>query len=85
MADPLLVPVDGKGLDWPRKVANAVNTVRRLFSVAQADIDTLKASRPFPFDSLPAAPSGPAEGQSYYDTTTHKARTWDGSAWNDLW
>lgn len=24
-----LVPVDGKGLDWPRKVANAINSLLR--------------------------------------------------------
>jgi hypothetical protein len=25
------------------------------------------------------------EGESYYDTTLHKARTWNGSAWQDWW
>jgi len=34
---------------------------------------------------LATAPSGPTEGDSYYDTALHKVRTWDGSAWNNHW
>ena len=32
-------------------------------------------------------PSGgsPVEGDSYYNTTTHKTQTWDGTAWNNHW
>ncbi len=32
-----------------------------------------------------AAPATPVEGQSYYDTTTHHAYTWDGAAWQAWW
>lgn len=32
-----------------------------------------------------SAPASPVEGQSYYDTALHKARTWDGSAWQAWW
>jgi hypothetical protein len=32
-----------------------------------------------------SAPSSPTEGQSYYDLTLHKSRTWDGSAWQNHW
>lgn len=35
--------------------------------------------------SLPAAPASPYEGQTYYDTTLHKYRAWDGSGWNNFW
>ena len=32
-----------------------------------------------------AAPAAPEEGTVYQDSTTHKLRCWNGSAWNDLW
>lgn len=32
-----------------------------------------------------SAPTSPAESDSYYDLTLHKARTWDGTAWNNWW
>lgn len=35
--------------------------------------------------TLAAAPSGPVEGESYYDTTLHKTRTWDGTTWQNHW
>lgn len=69
------VPVDNRSLDWPRLVANAINALRV----------TVDARENFPFTSLPAAPSSPTEGQTYYDTALHKVRTWDGSAWQNHW
>lgn len=33
------VPVDGRGLDWPRKVANAVNRLQKLVGDTAAPID----------------------------------------------
>lgn len=83
MIDPLVVPVDGKTLDWPRRVANAFGAIRRI--VAGMISDAITAAKPHPFEELSAAPSSPTEGQTYYDTTLHKARTWDGSAWRDYW
>lgn len=43
----LLVPVDGKGLDWPRKVANAINrmTQRQAAFVTAADLEAAMAER----------------------------------------
>jgi len=38
-----------------------------------------------PFRSLAAAPGSPAEGDCYYDTTTHKLRVYNGTTWNDCW
>jgi hypothetical protein len=70
-----LVPVDGKGLDWPRRVATAINSLTNRFS----------RGRSFPFDDLDADPASPGEGQTYYNTTTHKVRTFDGTVWYDLW
>ncbi len=32
-----------------------------------------------------SAPSTPEEGDIYYDSSTHKARCWNGTSWNDLW
>lgn len=83
MTDPLVVPVDGKTLDWPRRVANAFAAVRRI--VAEMIAVAIAAGKAHPFDELPAAPASPGEGRTYYDTTLHKARTWDGSVWQDHW
>lgn len=56
--------------EWVRQVATALNAAT--------------ARQSFPFQRLDAAPATPDEGQCYYDLTTHKARCWDGTAWNDL-
>lgn len=72
MADnSLLVPVDAKTQDWPRKVANAINALLR--------------RRSSPFDMFAAEPTDPTEGMTYYDTTTHKLRVYDGTIWQDGW
>lgn len=34
---------------------------------------------------LPAAPASPTEGATYYDTTLHKTRTFDGANWQNHW
>lgn len=36
-------------------------------------------------EQLAAPPANPVAGQTYFDTTTSKSRTWDGTAWWDLW
>lgn len=65
-----IIPESSSTADWPRKVAQAVN---RLLRGSQG------------FERLASAPSDPFEGRSYYDTTTHKARTFDGAIWQDHW
>lgn len=30
-----------------------------------------------------SAPSSPTQGEMYFDTSTNKSRTWDGSAWQN--
>ncbi len=45
---PQLVPVDGRGFDWPRRVANAVNALLKINSgeriaALEADVADLKA------------------------------------------
>jgi hypothetical protein len=34
---------------------------------------------------LDAAPAAPSEGDTYYDTSLHKLRCWDGTTWQDMW
>ena len=70
----LPVPVDGKGSDWPRKVANAVNAL----------LAYMRLRSDYPFTPLTADPADPGEGQTYYNTTTFKARTYANGAWRDL-
>lgn len=65
-----MIPRFSRTQDWPRLVADAINKLQR---GAQG------------FERQEAAPTDPVEGQCYYDLTTHKARCWDGTVWNDLW
>lgn len=66
-----LVPVDGKRTDWPRLVANAVNALIKEYRVRVTN----------PFMQLDTAPFQPTEGQTYYDTTLHQVRVWNGTSW----
>ena len=65
-----VIPETFQNKDWPRRVAQAVNRL-------------LRGSTGF--ERLPAAPADPFEGRSYYDTTDHMARTYDGTVWQDHW
>lgn len=69
------VPVDAKQLDWPRKVANAVNRLIGIVSRREG----------YPFEELAADPASPAKGRTYFNTATNKVRVYDGATWNDLW
>lgn len=71
----LPVPVDGKTLDWPRRVANAIKQLQSIIGVRET----------LPFQMLDAVPADPVEGQVYYSRTDHMARVWDGSTWQDMW
>lgn len=67
----LLVPVTATSIpEWIRKAATAINAL-------------IKGQVAFP--PLPTAPVDPDPGQPYFDTTTNKARVWDGAGWHDLW
>ena len=70
------------GSDWTRKAALAINW---LLGPLGRRVTALEAKAPLPFQSFATAPASPVEAQTYYDTTTHKVRTWDGSAWQDHW
>jgi|SRR5690349_209778 len=103
MTNPLIVPVDGRTLDWPRRVANAFRSASGMMNGQAASITALQSASTshgtaitalqtdaatrlhYPFESLASAPSTPAEGRTYYDTTTHKAMTWDGTTWQPHW
>jgi hypothetical protein len=62
---------------WVRDTANIINTLSS--SVTELMAGTSQ------FVTLSAAPSSPVKGQTYFDTTLNKARTWDGTAWQNLW
>lgn len=66
------IPETSTRSDWPRLVAQVVNRHSR-------------ALEGFPWPMLDAAPDNPTEGRTYYDLTTHKTRTYDGTAWQDHW
>lgn len=74
----------GDGPEWRRRVAVAVNwllgALARRVTALEAT-DAAKATHPF--QSLATAPASPTEAQTYYDTVTHKVRTYDGTAWQD--
>lgn len=70
----------GDSPQWRRGVAIAINW---LLGTLERRLAAVEGYRATPFVSLAAAPSSPVEGQTYYDTTLHKVRTWDGTAWQD--
>ena len=39
----------------------------------------------FVFVNRNSDPSSPVKGQTYFNTVSNKLKTWDGSAWNNLW
>lgn len=53
--------------DWMRIVSAQVNPVLNGYPYIQLDAD----------------PAAPLPGFTYYNSTTGKVRTWDGSAWNN--
>lgn len=65
-----MIPTQWTSLpDWQRMVAGALNRILQGYTWQHLDSD----------------PGSPTEGFTYYNTTTHKVRTWDGSAWNNHW
>lgn len=48
-------------------------------------ITALQSPSTIKFAALTAAPASPAEGWAYYDSTLHKLRVWDGTAWQNCW
>lgn len=56
----LFVPVDGKGLDWPRRVANAINALRGLNKSLDTRVTALESEGGFGFvdysDTLAGTP-----------------------------
>lgn len=68
----LLLPPTATNLpEWIRKAAGVINELIR--------------ARNFPFPPGSSDPTNPQAGQVYYNTTTNKARAFNGSAWFDLW
>lgn len=67
----LLPPTASNLVEWVRKCATAVNF--------------LLGRQGLPFPSYDADPPSPQPGSAYYNTTTNKARVYDGTTWNNLW
>ena len=63
----------GDGPDWRRNVALAVNWALG------------RDRQRLPYEALATAPASPVEGQTYYNTATHKVMTYDGTAWQAHW
>lgn len=118
----LYVPTTNTGMDWPRRVANAVNPMLRRLAGLEKATQALTArveaaeeaatalegrvagaetaiadltERVAAAESLltdrrgyavaASEPTSPDEGDTYYDTTLHVMRTWNGLAWNNHW
>lgn len=66
----MTVPAQWASLpDWQRMVAQDLNPI----------------TQGYPFMQLSSDPASPTEGFTYYSTSLHKVRTWDGSAWQNHW
>lgn len=70
----LPVPVDAKITDWPRRVANAINGL----------ISLARDRGAYPFEALDADPDDAEAGRAYFNTSTNKARIYNGTSWADL-
>ena len=72
------VPVDNRRADWPRLAADAIKDAQNAIARQSLQVSTLSLVL-----TPTTAPASPVEGETYYDSSTNKVRTWDGSAWND--
>lgn len=64
----LHVPVDGRGLDWPRKVANAINWLLMRQLVTAADLELAMAERDTDGSAVPTW-----KGRTFtYDTSGNR-------------
>lgn len=59
--------------DWVRRAAKIVNTLSETNNSGQC-IFTAQSE-----------PTSPVAGQTYFDSTTDKLRTYDGTVWQDHW
>lgn len=83
MIDPVkAIPESNNRLDWPRLVARAINKLRNELNAEKTK--TTDSLQQLTFTPI-ATPSSPVEGQTYMDSTSHKLRTYDGTAWQDHW
>jgi hypothetical protein len=73
------VPETAVRKDWPRLVKLALDALERRARALEGN-PTFAGVTWTPG----AAPASPVEGQTYYDATTHKLRSWNGTAWFDL-
>jgi len=64
-----VIPLSSKEPDWAAKVAVALNMIQR----------------GYPYLQLDAEPSDVREGFTFFDTTAHKVKTWDGTTWQAHW
>lgn len=66
------IPESANRADWPRLVAIAINWA----------INAIGKQHIFP---PMVEPASPVEGQTYMDSTSHKLRTYNGTAWQEHW
>lgn len=73
----MIVPETAARSDWPRLVAQKTR---------ETDKRVTALEKPLTITFTPTTePASPAAGMTYFDSGTNKLRTYDGSAWNDLW
>lgn len=62
-----------------------VGTLTTEVGTLNTEVADLQAPTIVKFTPLASAPSSPGEGWTYYDSTLHKLRVWDGAAWQACW
>lgn len=84
---------------WIRSAATAINslisgfvsigdnvtTLTASVGTLNTEVAALQAPTIIKFTPLASAPSSPGEGWTYYDSTLHKLRVWDGTTWQACW
>lgn len=80
---------DGAGLRFGQNGTTHItgsSTARIIvFSIDGVEAARIKAGRAMRFVPLSGPPANPDEGETYYDGTSKRMRTWDGAAWRDHW
>lgn len=77
-----VIPESANRKDWPRLVKAAIDEINRRLRVEESK--TTDSLEQITFTPI-ATPSSPTAGQTYFDSTSNKLRTYDGTTWQDHW
>ena len=80
-----MIPETARRPDWPRLVKQEHDRHEGLIRKLEARIAALEAPITKIVFVPTTTPASPVAGMTYMDSTTLKLRTYNGTAWNNLW